>query len=166
MAISDSVSRYVRGGLPEIYGGSKQTRDLTNIADVVDDICHLLTDNTADDEKMTIGLTAGVDIRTLLRVMHNEIDPSPDVVRIDRGKGDTEHAQANISKANDLIDYAPSRDICEGVGMFIDWHRQNRDWYKPLILNSQLSDLSGHVSTQSKKLNMDKRTQRYVILVR
>jgi len=54
----------------------------------------------------------------------------------DRHESDAEHTHADISKANELIGYEPSRDIREGVKEFIKWYKKNRDWYEPLVLNS------------------------------
>jgi Nucleoside-diphosphate-sugar epimerases len=136
MAISNFVSRCMRGEPPEIYGDGRQTRDFTYIDDVVDANRRLLTDDSADGEAMNIGSTDNIDIRTLAEVVRDEIDPSLDIVHTDPREGDAEHTHADISKARKLIDYEPSRDIREGVGEFINWYRQNRDWYEPLVLNS------------------------------
>jgi len=136
MAISNFVSRCMRGEPPEIYGDGEQTRDFTYIADVVDANHRLLTDDSADGEAMNIGSTDNIDIQTLAEVVRNEIDPSLDIVHTEAREGDAEHTHADISKATELIGYEPSRDIREGVREFIGWYRQNRDWYEPLVLNS------------------------------
>ena len=136
MAISNFVSRCMRGESPEIYGDGKQTRDFTYIADVVDANHRLLTDDSADGEAMNIGSTDNIDIRTLAEVVRDEIDPTLDIVHTEAREGDAEHTHADISKATELIGYEPSRDIREGVREFIGWYRENRDWYEPLVLNS------------------------------
>jgi UDP-glucose 4-epimerase len=84
---------------------------------------------------MNIGSTDNIDIRTLAEIVRDEIDPSLDIVHTDAREGDAEHTHADISKANDLINYEPSRDIRDGVREFISWYRQHRDWYEPLVLN-------------------------------
>jgi UDP-glucose 4-epimerase len=48
----------------------------------------------------------------------------------------TPNTHADVSKAGELIDYEPRRDIREGVSEFIDWYRDNRNWYEPLVVNS------------------------------
>ena len=136
MAISNFVSRCMRGEPPEIYGNGKQTRDFTYIADVVDANYLLLDDDSADGEAINIGSTDNIDIRTLTEVVRDEVDPELPIVHTDPREGDAEHTHADISKANELIDYEPSRDIREGVREFIAWYRKNRDWYEPLVLNS------------------------------
>lgn len=38
--------------------------------------------------------------------------------------------------ARELIHYEPPTGIREGVSKFVDWYRENRDWYEPLVLDS------------------------------
>ncbi|ELY95679.1 NAD-dependent epimerase/dehydratase [Natrialba hulunbeirensis JCM 10989] len=136
MAISNFVSRCMRGDPPVIYGDGEQTRDFTYIADVIDANHRLLTDDSADGELMNIGSTDNIDIETLAEVVRDEIDPDLPVEYTDARDGDAEHTHADISKANELIGYEPSRDIREGVREFIDWYETNREWYEPLVVNS------------------------------
>lgn len=136
MAISNFVSRCMRGESPEIYGDGEQTRDFTYIDDIVDANHSLLTDDSADGETMNIGSTDNIDITTLAEVVRDEIDPTLDIRYTEARDGDAEHTHADISKATRLIGYEPSRDIREGVGDFIDWYKQNREWYEPLVIGS------------------------------
>ena len=136
MAISNFVSRCMRGEPPEIYGDGKQTRDFTYIGDIIDANHRLLTDDSADGQAMNIGSTDSIDIATLAEVVRDEIDPGLEINYTEAREGDAEHTHADISKAKRLIGYEPSRDIREGVAEFIIWYEQNRDWYEPLIRNS------------------------------
>ncbi|WP_255291463.1 GDP-mannose 4,6-dehydratase [Natrinema sp. CBA1119] len=136
MAISNFVSRCMRGKLPQVYGDGEQTRDFTYIADVVDANRTLISDDSADGEVMNIGSTDNIDIATLAKVVRDEIDPSLNIEYTTAREGDAEHTHADISKANSLISYEPSRDIREDVREFIEWYEDNRDWYEPLVVNS------------------------------
>ena len=136
MAISNFVSRCMRGETPEIYGDGKQTRDFTYIEDIIDANHSLLTDDSADGQAMNIGSTDNIDIATLAEVVRDEIDPTLDIRYTEARQGDAEHTHADISKANKLIGYEPSRDIRTGVSEFITWYEQNRDWSDPLVRNS------------------------------
>jgi UDP-glucose 4-epimerase len=136
MAISNFVSRCIKGNPPVVYGDGSQTRDFTYIDDVVDANRKLLTDDSADGEIMNIGSTDNIDILTLAKTVRDEIDPTLEIEFTDRHDSDAEHTHSDISKANELIGYEPSRDIREGVKEFISWYQQNRDWYEPLVLSS------------------------------
>ena len=119
-----------------VHGDGKQTRDFTYIEDIIDANHSLLTDDSADGQAMNIGSTDTIDIATLAEVVRDEIDPTLDIRYTEARQGDAEHTHANISKANKLIGYEPSRDIREGVSEFIGWYQNNRDWYEPLVRNS------------------------------
>ena len=136
MAISNFVSRCMRGDPPQVYGDGEQTRDFTYIDDVVDANRTLLTDDSADGEVLNIGSTDNIDIRTLAEVVRDEIDPELPIEHTDAREGDAEHTHADVSKARELIGYEPSRDIREGIGDFIAWYKRNRDWYEPLVVTS------------------------------
>jgi UDP-glucose 4-epimerase len=136
MAISNFVSRCMRGTSPQVYGDGEQTRDFTYIEDVADANSTLLTDDSADGKVMNIGSTDNIDIATLAEVVRDEVDPSLDIEYTAAREGDAEHTHADISKANSLIGYEPSRDIHAGVREFIEWYENNRNWYEPLVVNS------------------------------
>ena len=134
MAISNFVSRCMNGEPPVIYGDGEQTRDFTYIDDIVAANERLLETNAADGEIMNIGSTDNIDIKTLAMVIRDEIAPDLELVYADRFEADANHTHANISKANNLIDYEPTHTIREGVAKFTDWYRANHDWYEPLVL--------------------------------
>ena len=43
-------------------------------------------------------------------------------------------SRADVSPAQELLDYDPQHSIREGVPAFVDWYREDRDWYEPLVL--------------------------------
>ena len=136
MAMTNFVSRCLHGEPPVIYGTGEQTRDFTYVADVRRVSEQLLTDGSADGEILNIGSTDNIDIQTLAEVVREEIDPSLDIVYDDPREGDAEHTHADVSKAADLLGYEPTVTVREGVQQFIDWYRENEDWYDPLVRNS------------------------------
>jgi UDP-glucose 4-epimerase len=136
MAMTNFVSRCLHGEPPVIYGTGEKTRDFTYVTDVRRVNEQLLTDDSADGEICNIGSTDNIDIQTLAEVIRDEIDPSLDIVYDDPREGDAEHTHADVSKAGDLLGYKPTVDIREGVQQFIEWYRENEDWYDPLVRNS------------------------------
>lgn len=136
MAISNFVSRCIHGEPPVIYGDGTQTRDFTYVKDIVGANRTLMTDGGADGEVMNIGSTDTIDILTLAEAVRDAIDPSLEIEFTDAREGDAEHTHADVSKANDLIGYEPDVTIREGVEQFIEWYRQNDDWYDELVRKS------------------------------
>lgn len=136
MAFTNFVSRCLHGEPPVVYGDGEQTRDFTYVDDVVEANRRLLDDDSADGEVLNIGSTDNISILELARTIRDEIDPSLDIEFGDRHDSDAEHTHADVSKAEDLIGYSPTRSIEEGAREFIDWYRDNEDWYDPLVRNS------------------------------
>jgi len=136
MAISNFVSRCRNGEPPVVYGTGEQTRDFTYIDDVIGANRTLLETDSADGEVLNIGSTDTIDIYTLAETVRDEIDPSLAIEHDDRQAGDAEHTHADISRAAAALSYEPTRTIREGLGEFIDWYDQNREWYEPLVRRS------------------------------
>ena len=133
MAISNFVSRCLNDEPPVIYGDGEQTRDFTFVDDVVDANLALLDTDAADSETMNIGSSDNISIRELAEYVVEETGADVDIIHEESKDADARHTHADVSKASDLIDYEPSVDIRQGVSTFIDWYRENRDWYEPLV---------------------------------
>lgn len=136
MAISNFVSRCMNDRPPVVYGSGTQTRDFTYIDDIVGVNATLLETSVADGETMNIGSTDTIDIQTLATTIRDQIAPALEIEYADRHDADTEHTHAGTEKANSLLGYEPSTSIRAGVERFIDWYRDNREWYEPLVLSS------------------------------
>lgn len=136
MAISNFVSRCLNDDSPIVYGDGTQTRDFTYIEDIVDANIRLLREDAADGETLNIGSTDNIEILTLAKEIRDQLAPERDIEFTDRHDADAEHTHADISKANELLNYEPSRTIRDGIKDFIEWYRKNRDWYEPLVRSS------------------------------
>lgn len=136
MAISNFVSRCLNGKPPVVYGDGSQTRDFTFITDVVTANNALLGTDAADGRVMNIGSTSTITIRELAERVRDQLAPDLELTYGERHDADAEHTHADVSLANELLGYDPAVSIGEGIDLFIEWYRANRDWYEPLVLNS------------------------------
>jgi len=136
MAMTNFVSRCCNGDPPVVYGDGTQTRDFTYIDDVVRANVELLSADAADGEALNIGSTDNIEILTLAREVRDQLAPDLDIVFDERHAADAEHTHADTSKAQELLGYEPTYTIREGVEAFIEWYRENREWYEPLVLSS------------------------------
>jgi len=136
MAFTNFVSRCLHGESPIIYGDGQQTRDFTYIEDIAAANERLLETSAADGEVLNVGSGDRIAIEKLARVIRDEIDPSLEIVYDDPREGDAEHTHADVSKAADLLEYEPSVSIVEGARLFVEWYRENQDWYDPLVRQS------------------------------
>ena len=136
MAISNFVSRCLNGKPPVVYGDGSQTRDFTYVEDIVAANRQLLSTDAADGEAVNIGSTDNIDIETLASEIRDLLAPDLELSYDERHAADAEHTHADTSKAADLLGYEPTYTIREGVRAFVDWYRENREWYEPLVLDS------------------------------
>jgi UDP-glucose 4-epimerase len=136
MAISNFVSRCINDEAPVVYGDGTQTRDFTYIDDVVAANAELIGTDSADGEAINVGSTDNISIRDLARVVRDELAPNRELEYAARFSADAEHTHADIGKARELLGYSPDCTIREGVARFIEWYRENREWYEPLIRES------------------------------
>jgi UDP-glucose 4-epimerase len=133
MAISNFVSRCLNDEPPVIYGDGTQTRDFTYIDDVVAANRALLSTDAADGEAVNVGSTDNIEIRALAAEIRDMLAPHLDLVHDERHDADAEHTHADTAKAAELLGYEPTHTIREGVSAFVEWYRENRDWYEPLV---------------------------------
>jgi UDP-glucose 4-epimerase len=136
MAISNFVSRCLNGEPPVIYGDGTQTRDFTFIEDIIEANVELLETDAADGEAINVGSTDNIEIKTLAEEIRDQLAPGLELAYEERHDADAEHTHASTERAEELLGYEPSYTIREGVSAFIDWYRENREWYEPLVRNS------------------------------
>lgn len=80
---------------------------------------------------MNIGSTDNIEIRTLAEEIRDQLAPNLDLVYEE--SHDAEHTHADTTRAQELLGYEPSHTIREGFEKFIEWYRNNREWYEPLV---------------------------------
>ncbi len=136
MAFTNFVSRCLHGESPVIFGDGSKTRDFTYIDDIIEANRRLLSTDSADGEVLNIGSTDRITIKELAQVIRDEIDPSLKLEYDEPREGDTEHTHADVSKAVQLLEYEPSVSIEDGARQFVEWYRNNEEWYDPLVRSS------------------------------
>jgi len=136
MAISNFVLRCINGDPPVVYGDGQQTRDFTYVADVRAANRALLGTDAADGEVLNVGSTDTISIETLACEIRDQLAPDLEIEYTEGYDVDADHTHANVEKASELIGYEPTNDIRDGVQEFVDWYRDNRDWYEPLVRRS------------------------------
>jgi UDP-N-acetylglucosamine 4-epimerase len=112
----------------EIYGDGSTSRDFCYVANAVQaNVRAALADDEAQDQVYNIaagGRTSLVELFNLLRdalsrhQVHYDQEPSFAGFR----PGDTLHTQADISKAQSLLGFAPTHDITEGLEEALPWY--------------------------------------------
>ena len=112
--------------IPTINGDGRQSRDFTYIDNVIEaNLKACLASGDAAGEAYNIGSGGReflIDIYyDLCRALGKEIEPNFWPPR----KGDVRDSNADISKARKLLGYDPDYDFATGIGLAIDWYREN-----------------------------------------
>ena len=136
MAISNFVSRAIDGKPPVVYGDGSQIRDFTYIDDIVEANVQLLETDAADGEAVNVGSSGTIEIETLAEEIRDQLAPDLELEYAERHDADAEATHADVSKAAALLGYESSTSIREGVAKFVEWYRDNREWYEPLVRES------------------------------
>lgn len=111
---------------PTINGDGRQSRDFTYIDNVIEaNLKACLASDKAAGEAFNIGAGGReflIDIYyDLCEALGKNIEPKFGPER----PGDIRDSNADISKAKELLGYAPEYDFKAGIGLAIDWYREN-----------------------------------------
>jgi nucleoside-diphosphate-sugar epimerase len=123
---SGVVSRFVdflaKGERPVIFGDGEQTRDFTYISNAVDANMRAAETNKGIGEVINIANGEQVTINELFRrlreiIGRDDIEPEYQQTRT----GDVLHSLADISRARELLGYAPKIGLASGLQATVDW---------------------------------------------
>lgn len=111
---------------PTIHGDGKQSRDFTYIDNVIEaNLKACLASSEAAGESFNIaygGREYLIDVYyDLCKTLKKEIAPQYGPDRA----GDIKHSNADISKAERLLNYHPEYDFATGIALAIDWYKEN-----------------------------------------
>lgn len=120
------IKQLLRGEAPTINGDGRQSRDFTYIENVIEaNLKACAAGHDAAGEAYNIaygGREYLIDIYYgLTKALGVDIEPKfgPDRA------GDIKHSNADISKARDLLGYAPEWSFERGIEAAIEWYREN-----------------------------------------
>ena len=120
------IKQLLAGERPTINGDGRQSRDFTYIENVIEaNLKACLASHEAAGEAYNVaygGREYLIDIYySLTRALGVDTEP---VFGPDR-KGDIKHSNADISKAQRLLGYAPDYDFATGLSEAIEWYKAN-----------------------------------------
>ena len=116
------ISLMLNGEQPVIYGDGEQSRDFTFVDDAVQANI-LAAERNVTGEAFNVGCGDRVIINELVETLNDvlgtDIEPEYD----DPRPGDVRHSHADISKAEELLGYAPSVEFSEGLERTISYYQ-------------------------------------------
>jgi nucleoside-diphosphate-sugar epimerase len=139
--ISRFIGALLRDERPVIYGDGEQSRDFTYVEDVVN--ANLKAADTVDGVGQVINVANGerTTLNQLLAQL-KDLTGKPDAVADYREPrpGDVRHSLADISRARDLLGYAPQVDFQTGLRNTISWWKQSRFAPTSSISDREIAD--------------------------
>jgi nucleoside-diphosphate-sugar epimerase len=123
--ISLFISALCDGRRPTIYGDGEQTRDFTYVANVVDGVLRACQAPAASGEVINVATAGRISLNQLFAIVKREVGSSLEPVYSDPRAGDVRDSQADISKAQRLLSYAPIVSFEEGLGRTVKWYRES-----------------------------------------
>lgn len=120
------IEQFLKGDQPIIYGDGNQSRDFTYVENVVEaNLKACLASSDADGEVMNIAYGGRKSLNDIYIELSKALDVDIKPKYISSRKGDIIHSNADISKAEKLIGYAPEWDFKRGIEKTIEWYRNN-----------------------------------------
>jgi nucleoside-diphosphate-sugar epimerase len=125
--ISRFISVLLSGERPVIYGDGEQSRDFTYIDNVVE--ANIRAAETTKGLGQIINIANGerISLNELLTVLKEltgttGVEPEYREMRA----GDVRHSLADISRAQEYLEFSPKIGLREGLQLTIDWWKQSR----------------------------------------
>jgi UDP-glucuronate decarboxylase len=127
-AIHVFVNRAIKNGDLYIHGDGDQIRSWCYIDDFINGVLLCLEKDEAVGNSFNIGNPRGtITINYLAETIIRLTGAKSKIIHIPKNYVDVELRIPSIEKAKNLLGYAPSVDLTEGLLKTIDWYRKNGD---------------------------------------
>jgi len=125
MAIAKFTDLLARGETVPLYGDGQSRRDYTYIDDIVDGVVAAL-DLAPRFEIFNLGGSQTTALIDLVSWIAGELGVEPKLERLPDQPGDVPITYADVTKAGELLGYAPKVPIREGLRRYVAWYRERR----------------------------------------
>ena len=115
-------ARLLNGRPPVIFEDGRQSRDFVHVSDVAAAVLAALEPGASDGEAINVGTGRATTVLDVAQVLGRElgVEVEPEIRNVFRA-GDIRHCFADISLADDLLDYAPAVTFDDGMRELVGW---------------------------------------------
>jgi UDP-glucose 4-epimerase len=124
MAFNIFLGALLAGEPLAVYGDGSQTRDFTFVADIVEALVR--AGSAPPGSVMNIGGGSRVSLAEVLEVIAEVAGTRPDIRMEAKQAGDVQDTWADLTRARELMGYAPSVGLREGLAAEYAWMRASR----------------------------------------
>lgn len=107
-----------------LHGDGSQTRDFVHVTDIIQAI-KLALQNSNSGIAVNVGTGDAISIRKLAHVIRQTVDSRSEIIEVDPRPGDIEQSCADISRARNILEYAPQIDITKGMQQMYESYARN-----------------------------------------
>ncbi len=120
-------SRLMNDQSPMIFEDGGQTRDFVHVSDIVQANLLALESDKANYNAINIGTGRPISVKEISQTLAKGLGKNiePEIVGKYR-EGDIRHCVADISKAQDLLNYHPKVKLEEGLPALLDWVKNQK----------------------------------------
>jgi len=126
LAIRKFATLMLRGEPVPVYGDGTTGRDYTWSEDILRGVCAAIDytrSRPAAYEVINLGGHRTNTLRRLIELLADALGVGPTLHRLPPQPGDVERTCADVSKAERLLEYAPTVTLEEGIPRFVAWLR-------------------------------------------
>jgi UDP-glucose 4-epimerase len=115
------INRLLAGKSPVIFGDGQQRRDFVHVKDIVQ--ANLLAmEHINGGEIINIGTGRGTSVEELAHLLKQKINPDIQITYKPKRTEELQNSVADCRKANETINYIPTRQLSENIDEVIDWN--------------------------------------------
>jgi UDP-glucose 4-epimerase len=118
------AAKLLAGEPPVIDGDGEQTRDFTYVANVVAGNIKAMAAPRTNGEAVNVACGGAYSVLELFRQIRDRLGVDIEPIHGPRRAGDVDHSMADITRARALLGYEPVVDFAEGLGITVDWYRE------------------------------------------
>ena len=126
MATFKFIQAITEGRPITIFGNGTQKRDFTHVDDAATGTISAL--RPLGYEIINLGTSHTIPLANIVSIMERYIGKEAHIKYEPKHPADASITWANISKAQQLLNWAPRIDIEDGIKSAVDWYEANRDW--------------------------------------
>lgn len=116
----------LRGQPIKQFGDGTTARDYTYIDDIVEGVVACLALEGQQAEIINLGNNRPVQLREFISLLERITGQQALITRVEPQPGDVQQTYADISKAEQLLGYAPKVSFEQGLEKFVGWYKKNR----------------------------------------
>lgn len=124
LAIHKFTSIIAENGEIPFYGDGSTARDYTFIEDIIDGIvksAEYLEKNSGVYEILNLGENEVINLKNMLSTIEHTINIKANLNLMPMQPGEVQKTNADITKARNLVGYAPKTNFKNGMKRFVEW---------------------------------------------